>query len=178
MPSTVTKVYVTIQCRSRNCASVGGDDFCRTHFDFYVRQIPEPLGNNSTYAKICEMTAPIPGDYARVTKTVGIPVKGRFIALAFHNQGSCSVIYSVIVSYFFCPEFTVTSGLVSLPRSMAPESNSEPVEGRCVINAVHYQGTVVLDCQSDGFWNISSLQGSCVCKEDMENAGGECRGIS
>lgn len=123
------------------------------------------------------MTAPIPGDYARVTKTVGIPVKGRFIALAFHNQGSCSVIYSVIVSYFFCPEFTVTSGLVFLPRSMAPESNSEPVEGRCVIDAVHYQGTVVLDCQSDGFWNISSLQGSCVCKEDMENAGGECRGI-
>lgn len=134
-----------------------------------MRQIPEPLGNNSTYAKISEMTAPIPGDYARVTKTVGIPVKGRFIALAFHNQGSCSVIYSVIVSYFFCPEFTVTSGLVSLPRSMAPESNSEPVEGRCVINAVHYQGTVVLDCQSDGFWNISSLQ---LC---MQGGHGKCR---
>ena len=105
-------------------------------------------------------------------------MKGRYLTLAFHNQGSCSVIYSVVVSYFFCPEFTVGTGLVSLPRSMAPANNSEPVEGRCVVNAVHYQGAVMLDCQSDGFWNISSLQGGCVCKEKMENAGGECRGIS
>ena len=86
------------------------------------------------------------------------------MTLAFHNQGSFSVIYSVVVSYFFCPEFTFGTGLVSLPRSMAPANNSEPAEGRCVVNAVHYQGTVMLDCQSDGFWNISSLQGGCVCR--------------
>ncbi|CAH3035791.1 unnamed protein product [Pocillopora meandrina] len=180
IPSAVIQVYIAIQYRSKNCTMLDGDDFCREYFDLYVHQswnkeVPEPPGNNSTYSKIAKITAPIPGVYARVTKISSVSVKGRYITLAFHNQGSCSVIYSVVVSYFFCPEFTSGTGLVSLPRSMAPANNSEPVEGRCVVNAVHYQGAVMLDCQSDGFWNISSLQGGCVCKEKMENAGGECR---
>lgn len=183
IPSAVIQVYIAIQYQSKNCTILDGDDFCREYFDLYVHQswnkvVPEPPGNNSTYSKIAKITAPIPGVHARVTKIFGVSVKGMYITLAFHNQGSCSVIYSVAVSYFFCPEFTSGTGLVSLPRSMAPANNSEPVEGRCVVNAVHYQGAVMLDCQSDGFWNISSLQGGCVCKEKMENAGGECRGIS
>lgn len=182
VPSTVKKVDITVVYSSRNCTKLGGDDFCREYFDFYVHQsenqvVPNPLTNNTTYEKISEVTAPILGINARVRKTFSVEVKGKHIILAFHNQGSCSSIYSVVISYYVCPVYTIVRGLVSLPRSIPPINNSVPVQGSCATNAVYNQGTLRVDCQSDGVWNISSLKGRCVCRENMENDGGECKGI-
>lgn len=182
VPRTVEKVDVTIEFNTRNCTIIGGDNFCKEYFDFYIHQsmtpiATDPLQNNVTYEKIAEMTAPILGMTARIRNTFGVEVKRNYIILAFHNQGSCSSIHSVTVSYYLCPEFTVISGLVSLPRFMAPANNAaEPVVGNCVTNAVYYQGNITVDCRSDGVWNISSLKGRCVCREDMENSEGECKG--
>ena len=174
-------VHITIDYRTKNCSSYSdnGGKYCREYFDLYVRQYertttPDPLTNNATYEKIAEITAPTLG--IKVTDTFIVEVKGKYIILAFHDQGSCSVLFSVTVSYYYCPELTLDKDLVSLPRTMAPANNSEPVLGYCVTNAVHEQGILSVNCQSNGAWNTSSLKGRCVCKEDMENTGRECKG--
>ena len=183
VPSAVEKVDFTIVFNTRNCTALGGDNFCKKYFDFYIHQSmtpipPDPLRNNVTYEKIAEMTAPILGLTVWTRNIFGVEVKGKYIILAFHDQGSCSSIHYVSVGYYLCPEFTVVSGLVSLPRFTAPANNAEPVVGNCVTNAVYYQGSITAACQSDGVWNISSLKGRCVCREDMENNEGECKGIT
>ena len=86
------------------------------------------------------------------------------MVLAFHNQGLCNFIYSVTVSYPVCPEFTVVSGLVSLPRSIVLPNNSGPGQGSCATNAVYNQGILSVYCQSDGVWNFTSHKGRCICK--------------
>ena len=113
----------------------------------------------------------------KVTQTFRVDVKRKYIVLAFNDRGSCSVFFSVTVSYYVCPRLTHISSLVLLPQTVAPANNSKPVEVNCVTAAFHKQGTLSLDCQSDGVWNISSLNGSCICPEGMENAGGKCEGI-
>ena len=182
VPTAVKKVDITIVYSSRNCTELGGDDFCREYFDLYVHQsgnpvVPNPLINNATYEKISEVTARILGINVRVQKTFSVEVKGKYIILAFHHQGSCSSIYSVSISYNVCPVYTIDRSLVSLPRSMAPVNNSVSVQGSCVANAANSQGILRVECQSDGVWNISSLRGRCICRENMENNGGECKGI-
>ena len=182
VPSKLKKVDVSVVYSIRNCTLLNGDNFCREYFDFHVHQsmtssTPDPLQHNATYEKIAEITAPILGFNARVQKKFDFEVKGNYITLAFHNQGSCSTIYAVTVSYYVCPEFKFDSGLVSLPRFTAPVNSSEPVVGSCVTNAVSNQGNISMNCQSDGFWNISSLKGRCVCREDTEVSGGECKGM-
>ena len=162
-----------------NCTTFRTTNFCREYFDFYVHQsttlsVPDPLQSKATYKKIAEITLPTLGINAR--RHFGFQVKGKFIVLAFHNRGSCSNIHSVTVSYLVCPEITVVSGLVSLPRSVAPVTNSVPVQGSCVTNAIYNKGILSLECKSDGVWNISSLKGRCTCREDTENSGGECKG--
>nr|XP_058972509.1 ephrin type-A receptor 4-like [Pocillopora verrucosa] len=179
VPSSVKKVYIAFVYNTKNCTVLGGDNFCKEYFDLYVHQsgastVPDPLQNNASYVKIAEITAPILG-IVRTTKTFGVEVKGDYIVLAFNSQGSCSSIYSVIVSYYVCPTYTVASSLVSLPRSIAPANDSVPVLGHCVTTAVYHQGILSVDCQSDGVWNISSLKGRCICKESKENRDGECK---
>ncbi|XP_066027920.1 ephrin type-A receptor 3 isoform X3 [Pocillopora verrucosa] len=178
VPNKVKKVNITIEYRTVNCTTFRTTNFCREYFDFYVHQsttlsAPDPLQSKATYEKIAEITLPTLGINAR--RHFGFQVKGKFIVLAFHNRGSCSNIHSVTVSYLVCPEITVVSGLVSLPRSVAPITNSVPVQGSCVTNAIYNKGILSLECKSDGVWNISSLKGRCTCREDTENSGGECK---
>ena len=177
------KVHIAIDYKINNCSKFPDAKYCREHFDLYVHQSGQttiwlnPLINNATYEKIAKITASTLD--ISVTKTVGVDVKGKYLELAFHDQGSCSSLYSVTVSYYVCPELTLDKDLVLLSRTMAPANNSEPVLGNCVTNAVHEQGHgLSVNCQSNGAWNISSLKGRCICKEDMENTGGQCEGTS
>ena len=134
-----------------------------------------PLTNNTSYYKIARTAPSALG--IRVSQTFSVNVKGKYIVLAFHDQGSCSVLFSVAVKYYFCPETVHVGGLVNLPRKIAPANNSESVVSNCTNNAVHEQGILKVNCQSDGVWNMSSLNGRCLCMEDMENTRGECKGI-
>ena len=115
---------------------------------------PGPLKNNATNEKIAEIILPILGISARVAKNVGVEVKGNYIILAFHNEGSCSIIYSISVSYYFCLQFTLGTGLVSLPLFTAAVDKSEPV----VTNAVYNQGNITMHCQSDGLWTYGKMR--------------------
>lgn len=175
-------VFVTIQYRSRNCSLLftKGGNYCTNYFHLYEHQSwqrtePDPLTNNVSYDKIAETAPSALG--TRVSQKFRVGVKRKYIILAFHDQGSCSALYSVTVSYYFWPTLTHISSLVVLPHTVAPANNSKPVEVGCVADAFHKQGTLSLDCQSDGVWNISSLRGSCICREGRENAVGKCEGI-
>ena len=179
--SGVTAVYITIEYRTFNCSVKKGGKYCEEYFDLYEHQSgqptqPDPLINNATYDKIARTAPPALG--IRVSQTFRVNVKEKNIVVAFHDQGSCSLLYSVAVKYYFCPETVHDGGLLNLPRTIAPANNSEPVVGSCTKNAVHEQGILRVNCQSDGVWNITSLKGNCICKEDKENVGGECKGIS
>ena len=177
----MTAVYITIEYLTHNCSSYSdnGGKYCKEYFDLYVHQSeqptePDPLTNNATYEKIAK-TAPSALSI-RVPQTFSVDVKRKYIILAFHDQGSCTVLYSVAVKYYVCPETVHVGGLVNLPRTMAPANSSEPVVSGCTKNAVHKQGVLRVNCQSDGVWNMSSLNGRCICMEDMENTRGECKG--
>ena len=175
-------VYITIEYRTLNCSGNGGK-YCKEYFDLYVRQSrqktepdsPDPLINNASYDKIARTAPSALG--IRVSQTFSVNVKEKYIVLAFHDQGSCSALFSVAVKYYFCPKTVHVGGLVNLPRTIAPANNSVPVVSNCTKNAVHEQGILRVNCQSDGGWNISSLRGNCICKVDMENVGGECKGM-
>ena len=173
-------VYITIEYRTRNCSGNGGK-YCKEYFDLYVHQSGQtteldPLTNNASYDKIARTAPSALG--IRLSQTFRVNVKEKYIVVAFHDQGSCSLLYSVAVKYYFCPETVHVGGLVNLPRTIAPANNSVPVLSSCTKYAVHEQGILRVNCKSDGGWNISSLKGNCICKEDMENVGGECKGIS
>ena len=175
-------VDITIEYLTNNCSSYSdnGGKYCKEYFDLYVHQSeqptePHPLTDIASYDKIARTAPSALG--IRVSQTFRVTVKGKYIVLAFHDQGSCTVLYSVAVKYYFCPETVHVGGLVNLPRTTAPANNSVPVLSKCITNAVHDQGILRVNCQSDGGWNISSLKGNCICQEDMENAGGDCKGI-
>ena len=180
--SGVKTVLVTIEDKTNNCSSYSdkGGKYRKNYFHLYEHQSwqptsPNPLANNATYDKIAKTAAP--ALVIKVIQTFRVDVKRKYIALAFNDRGSCSVLFSVTVCYYVCPRLTHISSLVLLPQTVAPANNSKPVEVNCVTAAFHKQGTLSLDCQSDGVWNISSLNGSCICPEGMENAGGKCEGI-
>ena len=175
-------VHITIEYRTLKCSSYpdNGGKYCKEYLDLYVHQSgqstePHPLTNNASYDKIAKTAPSALG--IRVSQTFSINVRGKYIVLAFHDQGSCTVVFSVAVEYYFCPETVHDGGLVYLPRTIAPANNSEPVVGSCTNNAVHEQDILKVNCQSDGVWNLSSLNGRCICMEDMENTRGECKGI-
>ena len=180
--SGVKAVDITIEYLTRNCSSYSdnGGKYCKEYFDLYVHQSeqpiePHPLTDNASYDKIARTAPSALG--IRVSQTFRVTVKGKYIVLAFHDQGSCTGLYSVAVKYYFCPEIVNVGRLVYLPRTIAPENNSELVVANCIKNAVHEQGIFRVNCQSNGVWNLSSLNGRCVCKEDMENTRGGCKGI-
>ena len=154
--------------------------------DLYVNQsdqffadsilYPNPLSNSVVYEKVAEIKQ---ATDTITSETISILVKGDYVILAFHNYGACSTLFSVKVTYNVCPEETLTSSLVSLPRTAAPANDSEPtrVEGECNKEAVQLYGSLYVYCDSNGEWNTTGHGGRCICKEDMQNNDGICEGI-
>ena len=86
--------------------------------------------------------------------------------------------YSVKISYKVCIKKTLEDSLVLLPLTISQEE-STPVQGICSDNSVQIvPGNLTIFCDSDGEWNTSRLESRCVCKEDMENRGGVCLGMT
>ena len=111
-------------------------------------------------------------------ETISIRVKGKHAFLAFHNYGACSAVFSVIVTYNVCPDESLSSSLMSVPRTVAPANDSQPVRviANCTKNTVQVSDSLYVHCESDGEWNVTALGGRCICKEDMENIEGLCQG--
>lgn len=181
-------IHITLEYFIRNCSNpdITLAYHCANAFDLYLNQsdqfiqdehyYPNPLINSWAYKKVAEIRQPTD---ERTFETFNIPVKRRYILLAFHNYGACSNLYFVKVFFNVCPEEILVDSLVSLPRTAAPAYDTKPiqVEGNCEEDTIQLAGSLYVHCTSNGEWNASGLEGRCVCKEDMENVGGKCEGM-
>ena len=186
--SEANRIDITVKYYITSCSTIqpnNGGHYCVNVFDLYVHQsnqsiadpalYPDPLSNSAAYKKIAE----IKQTTDKITsETTSILVKGKHVILAFHNYGACSTLFSVKVTYNVCPEETLRSSLVTLPRIVAPANDSEPtrVEGNCDKDTFQVSGSLYVHCDSNGEWNTTGLEGRCFCKEDMENNDGICQG--
>ena len=148
-----------------------------TNIKFDTALIPSPLKNASLYRHIS--TFHPEAIKSRTTSIAPFLVSTKYLVLGFRDQGACIQLHSVKVSYNVCPEDTLRKSLIHLTKTIAPSNDSESiiVKGSCISGSVHMKGSLNVPCKSSGEWNASGLEGRCVCKEDMENKGGMCKGI-
>jgi len=141
-----------------------------------INLYPDPLSNSVAYKKIAKINQAID---KRTSETISVLVKGKHIILAFHNYGACSTLFSVKVTYNVCPDKALTSSLMSLPRTVAPANDSQPVrvKGNCDKDTVQVSSNLYVHCKSNGEWNTTGLEGRCICKEDLQNNEGICTGL-
>ena len=187
--STANKIDITIDYYITSCSNIykNGGPYCVDMFDLYVNQsdqpvikdkfrYPDPLNNTVAYEKVAEIKQ---ATNIRTSETINVLTKRKHVLLAFHNYGACNVVYSVKVTYNVCPEETLSDSLVSLPRTVAPANDSESirVQGNCNKDTVQVPGSLYVHCERNGEWNASGLEGRCICKEDMQNVGGNCEGL-
>ena len=181
------RIDVTVKYFIRSCSKISnnGGPYCVQVFDLYINQsdqligdqpvYPDPLSNPMAYGKVAEIKQ---ATDVEAFETITIRVKEKHAFLAFHNYGACSTVFSVIVTYNVCPDESLSSSLMSVPRTVAPANDSQPVrvKATCTKDTVQVSGSLYVHCESDGEWNITALEGRCVCKEDMQNIEGLCQG--
>ena len=182
------RIDVTVIYYIRRCSGLpkNGGPYCVNVFDLYVNRsdqfighsdfYPDPLSNPMTYEKVAEIKQ---ATDIRTSETINILVKEKHVILAFHNYGACSTLFSVKVTYNVCPDKSLSSRLMTLPRTVAPANDSQPlrVKGNCDKDTVQLSASLYVHCESNGVWNTTGLKGRCICKEDMENDEGICNGI-
>ena len=178
----VQKVDVIVKYSINKCPDAAL--FCKEFFDVFVwesntsvasPQIPHPINSNSSYRRFANIMRQSNNPEISIMPLV---VTNKYIVLGFRDQGGCRTLYSVKVTYKACPQVTLSQSLVSVPRTLAPINESLPVKGSCTADSIHLHGSLNVLCESSGEWNTSLLEGRCICKEDMENIGGKCKGIS
>ena len=181
------RIDVTVEYRITGCSTFqnSGGYYCDDKFGLYVNQsdqsiaevdrYPDPVNSTAAFEKVAEIRQPT---NIKTYATIKVLVKGKHAILAFHNSGACTTLYSVKVTYNVCPDEPLVSSLMSLQRTVAPANESEfiRVEGNCIKDAVEVSGSLYAYCESNGEWNTSGLEG-CICKEDMQNVGGKCKGV-
>ena len=181
------RIDVTVEYLTRSCLKLSnnGGPYCVHVFDLYVNQsdqfikyqslYPNPLSNPMAYEKVAEIKQ---ATEVRISETISIRVKGKYAILAFRNYGACSTLFSVTVTYNVCPDETLSSSLMSVPRTVAPANDSQPVrvKANCTKGTVQISSSLHAHCESNGVWNTTGLKGRCICKEDMQNNDGICKG--
>ena len=187
--SEANRIDITVQYFIRSCSTISdgsGGHYCVNAFDLFVRQsdqfiadpglYPDPLSNSLAYKRIAEINQTTD---KRTSETMSVLVKEKHVILAFHNYGACSTLYSVKVTYNVCPDETLNNSLISLPRTVAPANDSQPVrvKGNCDKDTVQVSGSLYVHCESNGGWNTTGIEGRCTCEEDMQNNEGICEGM-
>ena len=184
--SEANRIDITVMYLITSCSKLPskGGHYCVNVLDVYVHQsnqsiadsdlYPNPLSNSVAYKRIAEINQ----TDKKTSETISVLVKEKNVILAFHNYGACSILFSVKVTYNVCPEEILRSSLVTLPRTVAPANDSEStqVEGNCDKDTVQVYGSLEVHCESNGEWNTTGLEGRCICKEDMQNNEGICKG--
>lgn len=86
--------------------------------------------------------------------------------LAIQSRGGCFILYNLTISYSVCPSLALPSGLIQLPRTMAPVSGSIQVSGSCAANAQPLDKNMTLygECNANGEWSSNVTSGECWCK--------------
>jgi len=185
--SEANRMDITVHYFITSCSKIfnNGGYYCANVFDLFVHQsdqliadkllYPDPLSNSAAYKKIAEINQITD---IRTSETISVLVEGKHVILAFHNYGACSTLFSVKVTYNVCPDETLTSSLMSLPRTVTPANDSQPVrvKGNCDKDAVQVSGSLYVHCESNGEWNTTGLEGKCICKENLQHYEGICTG--
>ena len=187
--SEANRIDITVKYFIASCSNIppnNGGHYCVNVFDVYINQsgqpiadqdlYPDPLSNPAAYKRIAEINQTT---NKKTSETISVIAKEKHVILAFHNYGACSILFSVKVTYNVCPDETLRSSLVTLPRTVAPASGSEPirVEGNCDKGTVQVPGPLFVHCEGNGEWNTTGLEGRCICKEEMQpNDDGICIG--
>ena len=167
------------------CSSQPSNRFCNENIGVYVWEsdlkitsdlIPDSLTSNSSYREF----ATIRGQASDQTISLELQLTKGYIVLGFLDQGGCKILSSVRITYNICPKTTLRESLVDLRETVAPFSVVESilVEGTCTADSFQFQGSLNVTCESSGQWNVSQFEGKCFCKEDKENVGGTCTGMS
>ena len=177
----IQRLDVTFRYFSHQCYQSAS--FCKESFYAYIwesntsvteRQIPHPIIHSQLYRRFANITRQ--SDQETIL-TVPLHVTNKYIVLGIQDQGGCRTLYSVKISYKVCFEKTLEDSLVSLPSTVSLVE-SIPVQGICMANSLKFvPGNLTVFCDSGGEWNASRLTSRCVCKEDMENTRGVCRGM-
>ena len=172
---------VTIRYFTKPCKPSAS--FCKEYFYAYVwesnisvtpEQIPDPIKDFQRYRRFANVTRQL----YKTNLTVPLEVTSKYIVMGIRDQGGCKELYSVKISYKVCIKKTLEDSLVLLPLTISREK-STPVQGSCGENSRQVvPGNLTVFCDSDGEWNASRLESRCVCKEDMENRGGVCLGMT
>ena len=177
----IQRLDVTFRYSSHQCLQ--SDSFCKESFYAYVwesntsvtmEQIPHPINDFHLYRRFANITRQSDQE---TNLTVPLHVTNKYIVLGIRDQGGCRTLYSVKVSYKVCVKKTLKDRLVSFPFMLA-QVESTPAQVICMANSRQIvPGNLTVLCDSDGEWNISRLDGGCVCKEDMKNKYGFCTGM-
>ena len=183
----VQRVDVTVRYSVTPCSTIPSvNSFCKKFFNVYVwesdnkvqsDQVPHPINDNSSYRQFANISGQTVG---QTNLTIPLQIKSKFIVLGFRDQGGCRTLFSVKVTFNVCPGKTLADSLVSLPQTLAPSNDLQSIQinGSCTADSVHVQGSLNVLCESSGEWNMSRLEGRCICNENMENTGGTCTGLS
>jgi len=170
------RIDITVDYFIRSCSTLSnnGGSYCDDAFDLFVNhsdqliadksQYPDPHSNRMAYEKAAVIRQ---ATNKRFSETINFLPKGKYVILAFHNYGACSTLFSVKVTYNVCPYEPLNNRLVFLPRTVAAanESNSIQVQGSCIKDTVQVSGSLYVHCESNGVWNITGLEGKCICKD-------------
>ena len=177
----IGRLDVTIRYFTKPCKPSAS--FCKEYFYAYVwesnisvtpEQIPDPIKDFQRYRRFANVTRQL----YKTNLTVPLEVTSKYIVMGIRDQGGCKELYSVKISYKVCIKKTLEDSLVLLPLTISREK-STPVQGSCGKNSRQIvPGNLTVFCDSDGEWNASRLESRCVCKEDMENRGGVCLGMT
>ena len=177
----IARLDVTFTYSIRACQPSAS--FCKEYFYAYVWesntsvtpfQIPDPIKAFQLYRRFANVTR----QSYEMNLTVPLQVTSKYIVMGIRDQGGCGTLYSVKISHKVCIKKTLEDSLVLLPLTISQEE-STPVQGSCGRNSRQIvPDNLTVFCGSDGEWNTSRLESRCVCKEDMENRGGVCLGMS
>ena len=177
----IGRLEVTIRYSTKSCKPSAS--FCKEYFYAYVwesnirvtaQQIPDPIKDFQRYRRFANVNRQL----YKTNLAVPLEVTSKYIVMGIRDQGGCRTLYSVKISSKVCIKKTLEDSLVLLPLTISREK-STPVQGSCGKNSRQIvPGNLTVFCDSDGEWNASRLESRCVCKEDMENRGGVCLGMT
>ncbi|CAL8071978.1 unnamed protein product [Calicophoron daubneyi] len=155
-------------------------NYCKESLDLLLYQADQPLnsnprGNNSLFTNIAKLTrervyppkplidVPVDGgknlEEQVSTYLAKVEVKGMYMTLAIRDQGSCSTIRRVVVSYFACPK--LITDFMEYPRTVSGlPGQARPVVGHCTEGAIPtLKGELPeLLCLNDGTWSRPLVQ--------------------
>ncbi|XP_020902227.1 ephrin type-B receptor 1-B [Exaiptasia diaphana] len=174
-----TRIDVTVQYAVSNCSTSVSLAYCKEALKLYVyntatqHKVPEPWQTPDVY-HIFGITSPTNRSTGSLSRNFANTEKHSFLTnpstpyyyLAIQYQGGCFELYSVTISYSVCPSLALPTGLIQLPRTIAPANGTIRVPGSCAENAQPLADNATLygNCKANGEWSSQVISDRCLCK--------------